>query len=455
VAFRLGHATHHDFRVLVDMAITQLGDLSELMAAISTEQVLGTFQAEASLTSAAEGILESLYSDEQGPKPGYLLGIAYVTPSMESRWAHILVELRRCLPQVQWVGSVGHSICAGATEYVDEPALAIMVTSLPSSEWAMFSGLKGATQRRGIALNEASAILLHADPSSANLLENLEVLAAKAREALVFGGVSSSSGNTIGSQTHVASQTVQGGMSGVMFGAKVRVLSRVTQGCRAFAPAHTVSASSAHYLQALDGEPALDVMLADLGVDESLRYSRDGQTLMRALPAARLRSGLLIGISPAVDTSAPLESGEQASDELSKLEGPRRPSVGRFGMADYQVRNVVGIDPEQRILALGAQVHRGDKIVFCTRDFDAAHADLIRICAELRDEVEEQGLQMLGAHYVSCTGRGAHLFGSAGAELAVIRHNLGEVPLVGFYANGEIAGDKLYGYTGVLSLFVG
>jgi small ligand-binding sensory domain FIST len=28
------------------------------------------------------------------------------------------------------------------------------------------------------------------------------------------------------------------------------------------------------------------------------------------------------------------------------------------------------------------------------------------------------------------------------------------VPLVGFFANGEIAGDRLYGYTGVLTLFV-
>jgi small ligand-binding sensory domain FIST len=448
----MGHATHHDFRMLVEMVIAQLGDLSELMAPIYPSPAPVAAEPEGSVLPDLKSIMDTLgLEDAEGVAPGYLLGIAYVTPAMESRWAHILVELRRCLPQVQWVGSVGHSICAGATEYIDEPALAVMLTSLASSNWAMFSGLKGAAQRRGIAMSEASAILLHADPSSANLVESLEVLASKASEALVFGGVSSSSGNTIGSQTHVASQTVQGGLSGVMFGPQVRVLSRVTQGCRPFAPAHTVSASSAHYLQALDGVPALDVMLADLGVDESLRYSRDGQTLMRALPAARLRSGLLIGISPASESKKSLRTSEAVPDEDGEN---RRPTPRRFGMADYQVRNVVGIDPEQRILALGAQVNRGDQIVFCTRDFDAAHADLVRICAELRDEVEEQSLTMLGAHYVSCVGRGAHLFGSPGAELAVIRHNLGNVPLVGFYANGEIAGDKLYGYTGVLTLFV-
>jgi small ligand-binding sensory domain FIST len=409
--FRVGHATHPDFRMLVEMTLSQLGDLSD-------------FQASLRQSSSEESGVENA---------DFLLGIVYITPALEARWAHILVELRRCLPEVQWVGSVGHSICADGVEYVDEPAMVLMLTSLNSSHWAMFAGLKRAWQRQGIALSEASAILLHADPTTPELVEGLEALVQKASQALVFGGVSSSSGNTIGSQTHVASQTVQGGMSGVLFGPQVRVLSRVTQGCRPFAPAHTVSASSANYLQALDGQPALDVMLADLGVDESLRYTRDGQSLMRALPAARLRSGLLIGVSP------------------SK---PEAGTARQFGMANYQVRNVIGIDPEQRILALGAQVRRGDKVVFCTRDLDAAHADLIRICAELRDEVEEQGLTILGAHYVSCTGRGAHLFGAVGAELAVIRHNLGDVPLVGFYANGEIAGDKLFGYTGILSLFV-
>ena len=61
---------------------------------------------------------------------------------------------------------------------------------------------------------------------------------------------------------------------------------------------------------------------------------------------------------------------------------------------------------------------------------------------------------MLGAHYVSCVARGERLFGAPGAELGIVAHNLGPIPLVGFFANGEIAGDRLFGYTGVLTLFV-
>ena len=39
------------------------------------------------------------------------------------------------------------------------------------------------------------------------------------------------------------------------------------------------------------------------------------------------------------------------------------------------------------------------------------------------------------------------------AELVMIKETLGDFPLVGFFANGEISNDQLYGYTGVLTVF--
>jgi small ligand-binding sensory domain FIST len=56
--------------------------------------------------------------------------------------------------------------------------------------------------------------------------------------------------------------------------------------------------------------------------------------------------------------------------------------------------------------------------------------------------------------YISCVARGAALFGDPGVETALIREGLGEFPLIGFFANGEISRDRLYGHTGVLTLFI-
>ena len=61
---------------------------------------------------------------------------------------------------------------------------------------------------------------------------------------------------------------------------------------------------------------------------------------------------------------------------------------------------------------------------------------------------------MRGALYVSCSGRGGPHFGTRHAELQILRKALGDVPLVGFFAGGEIARHRLYGYTGVLTVFI-
>ena len=39
--------------------------------------------------------------------------------------------------------------------------------------------------------------------------------------------------------------------------------------------------------------------------------------------------------------------------------------------------------------------------------------------------------------------------------MQIIQHALGDVPLAGFFASGEIARHHLYGYTGVLTVFTG
>jgi small ligand-binding sensory domain FIST len=110
------------------------------------------------------------------------------------------------------------------------------------------------------------------------------------------------------------------------------------------------------------------------------------------------------------------------------------------------------------------------RLAFCQRDVAAARRDLVRICSEIREELAPEparsaagpadatgggGRAMLGAVYVSCSGRGGPHFGGPSAELQILRHALGDVPLAGFFAGGEIARHHLYGYTGVLTVFTG
>jgi small ligand-binding sensory domain FIST len=222
----------------------------------------------------------------------------------------------------------------------------------------------------------------------------------------------------------------------------VALVSRVTQGCQPVAPQRIITACEGHVLTELDGEPALDVLLRDLGISLD-----EPQAAM-----ARLRA-TLVGLT------------ERGSDLVAR--------TGNFG-ADVTVRHIIGLDPARRGVAIAQQVTPGMRMAFCQRDAQAARADLMRICAEIREELEPEEMsqsvaqalaaspelaspsperRIAGAIYISCAGRGGPHFGGPSAELQIVRHALGDVPLVGFFAGGEIARHHLYGYTGVLTVF--
>ena len=110
------------------------------------------------------------------------------------------------------------------------------------------------------------------------------------------------------------------------------------------------------------------------------------------------------------------------------------------------------------------------RLAFCMRDVQAARRDLVRVCSEIREELSPDTLSLpladmawlqpqesaalrappvpepgaerriLGTLYVSCSGSGGPHFSGPSAELKIVQHALGDVPLVGFFAGGEMAG---------------
>jgi small ligand-binding sensory domain FIST len=114
------------------------------------------------------------------------------------------------------------------------------------------------------------------------------------------------------------------------------------------------------------------------------------------------------------------------------------------------VRNLIGIDPDRGLVAIGDLVNPGMEIQFARRDANTARDDLQRTVSTLLERLPGPPR---GGLYHTCLGRGRHLFGEESAELKLIGDLLGDVPLTGFYANGEISYNRLYGYTGVLTLF--
>jgi len=365
---------------------------------------------------------------EAGPSAA-TLGFAYLTDHYSPHAAKLLETLQANWPNVSWVGTVGVGVAASGVEYFDEPALVLMLGAIPHGRFRVFSGARPLT---GI---EAWTALVHADPATPDLPELIAEMSDRTGSGYLFGGLTASRGAC----WQLADGALQGGLSGVAFGRDVHLISRVTQGSQPVSPSRRVTACEQNVVLELDGLPALEVLADDLSLDLS--------EPRRALPTLRQT---LVGLR-AVDT---------VSDS---------PTRGRHFGPDVRVRHLIGLDPARQAFAVGDQVEVGMQLAFCRRDVEAARRDLVRVCSEIREELAETlpavttassdipmdpVQKVAGALYVSCSGRGGAHFGGPSAELQIIQHALGDVPLVGFFAAGEIGHHHLYEYTGVLTVFV-
>lgn len=355
------------------------------------------------------------------PTPPFTLGFCYLADRHGEAASAICEALSREWPGVEWVGTVGVGVAADGVEHFDEPALSLLLCTLPADDFRVFSGRRPLHDGAGFHPHTA---LVHADGRTPDLGELLDELSQRVATGYLFGGVASSRSRTL----HIAGEVLEGGLSGVAFNERVQLMSRVTQGCQPIGPARRITACDRNLVTSLDGHPPLHWLLQDLGLPAD-----------EPLPRLAMRLGqTLAGLS---------EPGE---DTLAR--------PGQFG-TDVRVRHLVGLEPNRGYLSVAEQVHPGMLLTFCVRHADAARRDLVRIATELRELAEgdpESGQpprRMAGALYVSCAGRGGPHFGAAHAELQALRHALGEVPLVGFFAGGEIARNHLYGYTGVLTVF--
>jgi small ligand-binding sensory domain FIST len=338
------------------------------------------------------------------------LGFIYATDSLAGSFGEIVDFVRRRTGIPHWVGTVGLGICATGREYLDEPALALMCCSFDDSAFRVLPALQTprdvAQARLDWGNHVASFAVLHADPSNRSLLSLVRELAGRMESGFATGGLTSSRGRS----AQYADGVTEGGVSGVLFSEEVIIATRLTQGCSPVGPKHRVTEAHHNILIRLDGRPALDVFREDIGPEfggENLRAV--GGTIFAGLPV-------------------------EASDT-----------------GDYVVRNLMGIDPVHKLLAIAEPVQPGGQVLFCRRDRGTASDDLERMLSSIKSGLYRQPR---GALYFSCLGRGASLFGDDSLELRMIRDGLGDVPLVGFFCNGEISHNRLYGYTGVLTLFL-
>ncbi|MBM4270070.1 MAG: hypothetical protein FJ144_26290 [Deltaproteobacteria bacterium] len=324
------------------------------------------------------------------------------------------------------LGCSARSVIGGGQEIEDRPAVSLTAACLPGVTLRPFhfdrdslpdpTAIAKTWRDRLAAASGDPHFLLLSDPFSFDveqLVRGLDVAFLKGQKV---GGVASG-GKTPGDNAlYLGGRVHRSGVVGVALSGDLHVDTIVAQGCRPIGAPMFVTRSRDNVLHELDGRPALDVL-------------RDLFRELSPADQALCRTSLFLGLEM-----------KQAQSE--------------YQQGDFLIRNLLGSDADSGALIVGALLHGAQVVQFHLRDARTSAQDLETRLARYRSHTPP-GAQ--GAVLFSCLGRGAHLYGRPNHDSDLLRRHLGDVPVGGFFCNGEIGPVQgttfLHGYASAFGIF--
>lgn len=374
------------------------------------------------LDSATETILQRLDSEYCD------LALLFVSPHFKNQYSQIAERVRSRLSPATMVGCSGMAVIGDGKEIEHAPAIALIAATLPGvtchavytdavdlpdndappDRWKEWLGLTH--------VDEADFVLL-ADPFSTAIEQVVLGIDYAFPNATVVGGLASAAGAARENALFLNDQVYRDGMVALAVHGDVKLDAIVAQGCKPIGEPLTVTCCNHNILLEANGKPPVQLL-------EELIPSLDEYD--RQL----LQSSLFLGLEMDPFNSQPQQG-------------------------DFLVRNVLGVDYENSTMAVGAVLHEGQVVQFHLRDKLTSALDLDIMLSQYL--MGEHAADATGALLFSCLGRGEQLYGESNHDSNRFATRVGDIPLAGFFCNGEIGpiGPSTYvhGYTSSFGIF--
>jgi small ligand-binding sensory domain FIST len=377
---------------------------------------------EGAVRECAESAREAL-----GPGP-VTLALAFVTPHFAQYYGRLHEALSRSLDPETLLGCSAGGVIGGGEEVEQLPAVTLVAARLPEVtvrplhlDGALpdLDGPPDSWERLlGVERAEEPQFVLLADPFSARPEALLAGLDYAFPGSAKIGGLASGATSPGLNALFLDGEVHDSGTVGVALSGDVVVDTVVAQGCRPVGELMQVTSCAGNMVYELDGRPAFSA------IEELFEgmNDRDRQLAVRSL---------FLGV---------------VMDEF--LEKP--------GAGDFLIRNLVGIDPNGGAIAVGEYLQEGMRVRFHLRDAETSAEDLHAVLTGYESTLPKTDA-VSGALLFSCLGRGEHLYKQPNFDTGVFKEHLGEVPVGGFFCNGEIGpvggSTFLHGYTSSFGLF--
>ena len=356
------------------------------------------------------------------------LAVAFVSPHYQQDYDQVGPMLGGLLGAEHTFGCSGGGIIGAGLEVEQRPALSVTAAALPGVDIESFhldgdrlpdldAGPDKWTELLGVSEDQDPQFVLLADPFSfpvQNLIMGLDFAYPRAAK---IGGLASGAQRPGDNALFLNGAMHGSGAIGLALHGNITVDTVVAQGCRPIGDPMRITSSQRNILAELDGKPPMAV-LQDLFRTLS---ERDRQLMGHSL---------FLGVVMDEFIDTPVQG-------------------------DFLIRNVVGMDQRTGALAIGEMLKEGQLVQFHLRDAETSAHDLTFVLERYAADNREN--EVPGALLFSCLGRGEYLYGRPNHDTDIFRDKLGQVPLGGFFCNGEIGPvggtTFLHGYTSSFGLF--
>lgn len=121
---------------------------------------------------------------------------------------------------------------------------------------------------------------------------------------------------------------------------------------------------------------------------------------------------------------------------------------------EYQLASIISGNEADNTITMSRPLQPGDWLSWAIRDVDAAQIDLVKTASTVKQQL---GDNPDFAWLFSCLGRGPYFYNGGDQDLALLKVLFPQLPIIGFYGNGEIAPvfgkNEILQYSAVLALF--
>lgn len=371
--------------------------------------------------AAAEQIKEQLGNSDCD------LLFCFVSPEFVAQSDKLTALASKHLSAKTLIGCTAGGIIGGGIELEKVAAISLSAANLPDVKINVFHleddrlpdmDAPPTKWEELVGVNPADTpdFIILPDPFSFKVEALMEGLDYAFPSATKIGGLASGAHQPGKNRLYLNDQIFKSGAVGLSLSGNIVVESIVAQGCRPVGRTFRVSKCKNNVLLELDGKPAVQALYEVL---EGM--SPKDQQLAKY--------SLFMGV---------------VMDEFKE----------DFSPGDFLIRNILGLEPSSGALLVGELLRNERTIQFHLRDADTSADDLRQLLEKYKDKHDEMPE---GALLFSCLGRGEHLYGKANHDSDCFKSYLGEIPLSGFFCNGEIGPiggtTFLHGYTSSFGLF--